>query len=42
MLFDWKEYNFFKSQIKGIIDFSITKNLKNSLIQIIKDIKLLK
>ena len=31
--------NFFKSQIKGIIDFSITKNLKNSLIQIIKDTK---
>ncbi len=30
--------NFFKKQIKGKIPFSITKNLKNSLIQICKDI----
>ena len=37
-----KDTNFFKKQIKGIIDFSITKNLKNSLIQIIKDTRLLK
>ena len=37
-----KNINFFKKQIKGKIVFSITKNLKNSLIQISKDIKLQK
>ena len=37
-----KNTNFFKKQIKGRIDFSITKNLKNSIIQILKDIKLQK
>ena len=35
-----KNINFFKNQIKGRIDFSITKNLKNSIIKISKDIKL--
>ena len=34
-----KNINFFKNQIKGKIDFSITKNLKNSIIKISKDIK---
>tara|TARA_X000000950_G_C13818442_1_gene620821 strand:- start:75 stop:1352 length:1278 start_codon:yes stop_codon:yes gene_type:complete len=37
-----KNINFFRNQIKGKIDFSITKNLKNSIIQILKDSKLLK
>ena len=37
-----KNINFFKNQIKGKLVFSITKNLKNSLIQISKDIKLQK
>jgi len=37
-----KNINFFKKQIKGKLVFSITKNLKNSLIQISKDIKLQK
>ena len=37
-----KNINFFKSQIKGRIDFSITKNLKNSIIKISKDIGLQK
>ena len=35
-----KNINFFKNQVKGKIDFSITKNLKNSIIQILKDSKL--
>ena len=34
-----KNINFFKNQIKGKIPFSITKNLKDSKIQIIKDSK---
>ena len=34
--------NFFKNQIKGKLLFSITKNLKNSIIQILKDSKLQK
>ncbi len=33
-----KNTNFFKNQISGKLPFSITKNLKNSLIQISKDI----
>ena len=37
-----KNINFFKSQIKGRVDFSITKNLRNSIIKISKDIKLKK
>ena len=37
-----KNINFFKKQIKNKVPFSITKNLKNSLIQILKDIKLQK
>ena len=37
-----KNINFFKNQIKGRIDFSITKNLRNSIIKISKDIKLKK
>jgi len=37
-----KNINFFKKQIKGKLLFSVTKNLKNSIIQIAKDIKLLK
>ena len=35
-----KNINFFKNQIKGRIDSAITKNLKNSIIKISKDIKL--
>ncbi len=34
-----KNISFFKNQIKGKLSFSITKNLKSSLIQIFKDIK---
>ncbi len=34
-----KNINFFKRQLKGKLVFSITKNLKNSIIQILKDIK---
>ena len=34
-----KNINFFKNQIKNKISFSITKNLKNSIIQILKDSK---
>ena len=34
-----KNINFFKNQIKGAINFSITKNLKNSIIQISEDLK---
>ena len=37
-----KNINFFKNQIKGRIDYSITKNLKSSIIKISKDIKLQK
>ena len=29
--------NFFKNQIKGKVDFSVTKNLRKSIIQILKD-----
>jgi UDP-N-acetylmuramoylalanine--D-glutamate ligase len=35
-----KNINFFKNQIEGKINFSITKNLNNSIIQIFKDFKL--
>ncbi len=35
-----KNINFFKNQIKGKLVFSITKNLKKSIIEIIKDIKI--
>ena len=35
-----KKVNFFKNQIKDKLKFSISKNLKNSIIQISKDIKL--
>ena len=34
--------NFFKNQIKGKLVYSITKNLKNSIIRVLKDIKLKK
>ena len=34
-----KNINFFKNQIKGKLPFSITSNLKNSILQISKDIK---
>ena len=37
-----KNINFFKKQIKGKLVFSITKNLKNSIIKIAKDSKLQK
>ncbi len=36
-----KNINFFKKQIKNKINFSITNNLKKTLIEIFKDIKLL-
>jgi len=35
-----KNINFFKRQLKNKIKFAVTKNLKNSLIRIFKDIKL--
>ena len=34
--------NFFKDQIKGKLIYAVTKNLKNSIIQILKDINLQK
>ena len=34
-----RNINFFKKQIKGKLAFSVTKNLKKSLIQILKDVK---
>ncbi len=34
--------NFFKNQIKNEVNYKVTKNLKDSIIQILKDIKLLK
>ena len=34
-----KNISFFKNQVKDKISFSITKNLKNSIIQIMKDMK---
>ena len=37
-----KNTGFFKNQIKGNLDYSITKNLKNSLFEISKDCKLQK
>ena len=37
-----KNINFFKNQIKNKINFSITKNLNDSIVQIFKDIKLRK
>ena len=37
-----KNINFFKNKIKGRIDFSITKTLKKSVLQILKDSKLQK
>ena len=37
-----KNINFFKDQIKNKLDFSITKNLKNSVIKILNDCKLKK
>jgi len=35
-----RNINFFKNQVKVNLDFSITKNLKSSIIQILKDSKL--
>ena len=37
-----KNINFFKKQIKNKLRFAITKNLKNAIIQALKDIKLFK
>ena len=37
-----KSINFFKQQIKGKIVFAITKTLQNSIIQVLKDVKLQK
>ena len=37
-----KNINFFKNQIKNIINFSVTRDLKNSIIEIFNDIKLQK
>ena len=34
-----KNTNFFKKQVKNKIDFSVSNNLQNSIIKIIKDIK---
>ena len=33
-----KNTSFFQNQLKGKIDFSVTRNLKNSIIQISKEI----
>ncbi len=37
-----KNINFFKKKLKNKIRFSATKNLKNSIIEVLKDIRLLK
>ena len=37
-----KNINFFKNQIQNKINFSITKNLKKTILEILTDIKLLK
>ena len=37
-----KNINFFKKQIENKLDFSVTKNLENSIIQILKDLKVKK
>ena len=37
-----KNVNFFKKQLKNNLDYIITKNLKNSIIQIFKDIRIKK
>jgi UDP-N-acetylmuramoylalanine--D-glutamate ligase len=37
-----KNINFFKKQIKNKINYYVAKNLKNSIIQVLKDIKSLK
>ncbi len=37
-----KNINFFKKQLRNKIKFSVTKNLKNSILSVFKDIKLLK
>ncbi len=37
-----KNIHFFKKQLKNKVKFSVTKNLKNAIIEILKDIKLLK
>ena len=34
-----KHVNFFKKQLKDQVNFTITKNLRNSIVQILKDIK---
>ena len=35
-----KNINFFKKQLKNKINFSVTNNLKNSIISILRDIKI--
>ena len=37
-----KNINFFKKQIKNKINYYVAKNIKNSIIQVLKDIKSLK
>ena len=37
-----KNVNYFRKQLKGKVNFSITKNLTNSIIKVLKDIKLFK
>ena len=37
-----KNINFFKKQVEGKLVYTVTKNLKNSIIQILKDIKIKK
>jgi len=37
-----KNINFFKKQLENKVKFSVTKNLKNAIIEILKDIRLLK
>ena len=34
-----KHIKFFEKQIKGKVNYSVTKNLKNSIIRVLKDIK---
>ena len=36
MLYYWKTYKFFENQIQNQVNYEISKNLKNSIIKILK------
>ena len=39
-LYNWENINFFKQQLHNQLSFKITKNLKNTIFSILKDIRL--